>query len=211
MAKGIGEEHGRNERREGWQAAPPQVEMDALDHELDAALATYAAVEPRSGLEERVLANLEARRAEAPVRVAWRWLLASALTVVVLVLGLSLSWRIRKPQSAKAIGRGVEHAAQGAQMGNATSQPQLPAPHRASIKTAARNRPRNSSALLAAVPHLRQFPSPRPLSQQEMLLARYVAKYPEQAALIAEARAEALRRDAAEEMREATSEPDLQP
>ncbi|HXW91867.1 MAG TPA: hypothetical protein VEK33_15055 [Terriglobales bacterium] len=210
MAKGVGEEHGRNERRESWQAAPPQIERDALDRELDAALANYAAVEPRSGLEQRVLANLEARRDHAPVGIGWRWLLASALTVVVLVLGLSLSSRMRKPQSAKAIDPRSEHAARSAQMGNLASHPQLPAPHRASVKAAA-HRPRNSTALATAVPRLQQFPSPRPLSEQEMLLARYVAKYPEHAALIAEARAETLRRDAAEELREATSEPDVQP
>lgn len=210
MAKGIGEEHCGNERRNSWQSAPRPVEKDALDRELDAALAKYAAVEPRSGLEARVLANLEARRIHAPVRVGCRWLLLSALTVVVLVLGLSLPWRIGKPQSAKAIDSGMEHAAGSAQIGNTASQSQLPAPQRAYVKTAVLNRPRNSSARVTAIPHLQQFPSPRPLSEQEILLVRYVAKYPEHAALIAQARAEALRRDAAEEMREAAGEPNLE-
>jgi len=41
------------------------------------------------------------------------------------------------------------------------------------------------------------------LSEQERILADYVADYPEHAALIARARTEALRQDGAEEMREA--------
>ena len=43
-----------------WQAA----ERDPLDRDLDAALAKYAAVEPRAGLEDRVLANLRAERGQ---------------------------------------------------------------------------------------------------------------------------------------------------
>ena len=53
---------------------------------------------------------------------------------------------------------------------------------------------------MADNPKLDQFPSPQPLSEQEKILESYVANYPEHAALIARARAEELRRDAAEEM-----------
>lgn len=48
-------------------------------------------------------------------------------------------------------------------------------------------------------PKLAQFPSPQPLSEQERILASYVAKYPEHAALVAQARAEALQQDSEEE------------
>ena len=40
--------------------------QDEFDRMLDAALAKYAAVEPRTGLEERVLANLRAEQARVP-------------------------------------------------------------------------------------------------------------------------------------------------
>ena len=53
---------------------------------------------------------------------------------------------------------------------------------------------------MGAPPKLDQFPSPQPLSEQEKLLQSYVAKYPEQAVLIARARTEALRQDQLEEM-----------
>jgi hypothetical protein len=47
-------------------------------------------------------------------------------------------------------------------------------------------------------PKLDQFPSPQPLTEQERILASYVALDPEHAALIAEARTEALLREAEE-------------
>jgi hypothetical protein len=59
---------------------------------------------------------------------------------------------------------------------------------------------RPQSEAVADYPKLDQFPSPRPLSEQEKILESYVTNYPEHAALIARARAEELRRDAAEEM-----------
>jgi hypothetical protein len=54
---------------------------------------------------------------------------------------------------------------------------------------------------MAGNPKLDQFPSPRPLSEQEKLLQSYVAEYPERAVLIARARTEALRQDQLEEMK----------
>jgi hypothetical protein len=58
---------------------------------------------------------------------------------------------------------------------------------------------------------LDQFPSPQPLSEQEKILANYVAKYPEHAALIAEARMEALRRDEEERAADAGNDSALTP
>jgi len=49
------------------------------------------------------------------------------------------------------------------------------------------------------------------LSEQEEILARYVATYPEHATLVAAARARALRHDAIEEMRDPASEGTSQP
>lgn len=61
-----------------------------------------------------------------------------------------------------------------------------------------RETPRHSlraQSAAAAIPRLDVFPSPQPLSEQEKIMASYVAEYPEQAALIARARMDALRRD----------------
>jgi len=48
-------------------------------------------------------------------------------------------------------------------------------------------------------PRLEQFPAPQPMSEQEKMLANYVAEDPERAVLLARAQAEALRRDELEE------------
>jgi len=44
------------------------IEGQVIDRELDTALAKYAAVEPRAGLNDRILANLKAERAQAAAR-----------------------------------------------------------------------------------------------------------------------------------------------
>jgi hypothetical protein len=54
---------------------------------------------------------------------------------------------------------------------------------------------------VAAKPKLDVFPSPLPLSEQEKILAIYVAQYPQHAALVAEARMDALRQQEEERRR----------
>jgi hypothetical protein len=56
-----------------------------------------------------------------------------------------------------------------------------------------------------ALPKLDQFPSPQPLSEQEKLLASYVAAYPKQAALLAKLRTAELERERIEEQRKSQS------
>jgi hypothetical protein len=48
---------------------------------------------------------------------------------------------------------------------------------------------RPTSAKLAADPKLDVFPSPQPLSEQELALARYVRNFPSDAKLVAQAQA----------------------
>jgi hypothetical protein len=60
-------------------------------------------------------------------------------------------------------------------------------------------------AAVTAGPKLDVFPSPLPLTEQEKLLAGYIAEEPEHAVLLARAQAEDLRRDEEEETRESSS------
>ena len=55
-----------------------------------------------------------------------------------------------------------------------------------------RSKPRRShpSAVPADGPKLDQFPSPEPLSKEELAMARYVKKFPQDAATIASAQEE---------------------
>lgn len=168
---------------------------DELDSALDAALAKYAAAEPRVGLEERILANLRTVETRAGDRVWWSWGIATALAFV-LVVAAALAWRwSMHPPIVK--------------------QPPVPT---SPVSTEAKHHERNPGispekamrrkvrhpmehGVLAAKPKLDVFPSPLPLSEQEKILAIYVAQYPEHAALVAEARMDALRQQDEERRR----------
>jgi hypothetical protein len=176
-------------RKRDWQTP----ELDSLDRELDAALAKYAVAEPRTGLEERILANLQTERDHAHERARWRWGAAAlAIAAVVLVI-IGLSWTgMRRIPTTAGHPLPPKPRVHLAPPQIASTQP--PAPDSRPRRFA---RPSHPSA--TAMPKLDQFPSPRPLSDQERILASYVEAYPDRAVLLARARTEALRRDRIEE------------
>jgi|HubBroStandDraft_4_1064222.scaffolds.fasta_scaffold46819_3 hypothetical protein len=153
-----------------------------LDRELDTALAKYAAVEPRVGLEERVLASLRAGQAQVPERVWWRWSVAGALAAII-VVALALAWRSSRPHAPVIANHHPAPAASVEPSGTRASSSGSAIP-----RTPVRRSPRKAE--MAANPRLDQFPSPRALSEQEKLLVRYVHEFPEEAVLIAQAQAE---------------------
>jgi len=63
-----------------------------IDRQIDAALKEYAAVEPRAGLEERILANVRAARVQSRPHAWWKWALVAA--ALILAMGV---WRIERP------------------------------------------------------------------------------------------------------------------
>jgi hypothetical protein len=156
--------------------------QNELDCELDAALAKYAAVEPRVGLEVRVLASLRAEQLQVPERVWWRWSAAGALAAVI-VVALALAWRSGRPHAPVIAYHYPAPAASVEPSGTRDSSSGSAIP-RAPVR---RSPPK---AEMAANPRLDQFPSPRALSEQEKLLVRYVHEFPEEAVLIAQAQAE---------------------
>lgn len=167
-----------------------QVEQDALDHELNAALARYSAVEPRAGVEERVLANLRAESKESPSIAWWRWAAAAAIAVCAILVVTALVRRPHVPAIANHPPAVAPETPQRQVAVNAQSAVR-PVPGRSKSASARAH----VSVAKSALPRLDQFPSPQPLSEQEKIMASYVADYPEQAALLAQARTEALRRD----------------
>lgn len=174
----------------------------ALDLELDAALAKFAAVEPRAGLEDRILANLRAERTHAAQRLWWRWPAVAALAAMIVVVLISLTWRSKQPgqtvttKHPPAIMAPLEHAATKVANNDVLKSIQ---PHNSQSGQGPKPRAVSSAAtIVATAPKLDQFPSPQPLSEQEKFLAHYVSSYPKQAALIAQARTEELLRDNAE-------------
>jgi len=180
------------------------MNMDPIEKErdgnqwLESALRQYGKAEPRAGLESRLLANLLTERNRIASRRRWWWALgtATALAAVVAAVWVGESGRERNPESAAGTSTTIHR------------EPGL-APHAAHpAREVARRRPANRplrDLSVSKTPKLAQFPSPQPLSEQEQILVSYVAKYPESAALVAEARAEALRRDREEEADAAAS------
>jgi hypothetical protein len=164
-------------------------ESDDLDRVLDAALAKYSAVAPRAGLEERVLANIRAERARSADRAWWRWSVAGALAVVIAVA--ALAWRasrashpavvLRPSSTTPSLQRsGMEMASNN---GGNESREQKRAVHK-------KLGPQARGSAVVAGPKLDQFPSPAPLTEEELALARYVRQFPGEATLIAQAQEE---------------------
>jgi hypothetical protein len=174
-----------------------------VDRELDMVLAKYASIEPRAGLEQRVLANLRAER--QPVLKLWSWRRTAVAAVLLAIMAAVLSWRSgrpgpstiaqRPPRTASSIPQSEQVSASAGAEENGSRPSTVfdrPAVRRA--------QPAVVVSAAAAVQHkLDQFPSPRPLSEQEQILVNYVAKYPETAALIAQARTEEREKEREEE------------
>jgi len=178
----------------------PDVERNRLAREIDAALARYSAVEPRAGLEERVLANLRAEQVRGPNHAWWRWSVAVALAAVV-VAAMVVGWRSAKPPRPVMVNHPSTPAPGANELRTNVAAnggvKQLRPSRQASQRPTTRRRPQ--IAVVAAVtPKLDQFPSPQPLSEQEQILATYVAQFHRQAALIARVANEELQRDRAE-------------
>ncbi len=168
-----------------------------FDGTLDAVLAHYASVEPREGMEERILANLRAAEPRVEQRTWWSWAFAAALAAILMIAG-ALVWRwnnATQPPVANHAPTVQAPAAPDLVCGNEHN-----APPRKSVQHRA-PRPHAEDERVAGGPKLDVFPSPLPLSEQEKILAGYIAQYPEHAALVAEARMDALRREDEERRR----------
>jgi hypothetical protein len=166
-------------------------ENDNLDRTLDAALAQYAAVEPRPGLEDRILANLRTEQALALPLAWWQWSCATAAAIVI--IAALLAWKSAKTShpvvrnhpaavetQALTMQAPVKLALQVAS--SATSPKRAPA-SRLGVRPSIR--PHVATAM--ASPKLDVFPSPQPLSEEELALAQYVRNFPSDAKLAARA------------------------
>ncbi len=164
------------------------VNSDPLDRQIDGALAKYASVEPRTGLEERILANLKARERSSIGIAWWRW--AGVLAAAVIVTAL-LIWKLEKPRREPVARHpAVSHDQYVPQVAVNTPATKLDRPPAAVFSRHAHRRVLRHAIEVAAEPRLDRFPSPQPLSEEELALARYVRAFPEEATLIARAQEE---------------------
>ena len=174
------------------------VEGGLDDQWLESALIQFGRAEPRVGLENRLLANLRAERAQAYLRRRW-WRalgMVASLAAILVAVRVEERDRERKPESTAATS--TTNRAEARELVQPRPIPQIVHPAREVVLRRPAHRPTRDLAV-ASTPKLAQFPSPQPLSEQERILASYVAKYPEHAALVAQARAEALQQDSEEE------------
>ena len=168
----------------------PQFEDEDIDRWLDTALRDRVNVEPRSGLEERVLARLASRPQQ---RFAWwqAWVMAVAVLVVAVTLA------IINPRKQQQAANGHQPATSSPEFG---SQVKKLTPYQepstissvrgnrrdraccVSSRVLTKNTLGSATTLRAAqtkqepVPKLATFPAPRPETTQEHLLVQLAAQ-----------------------------------
>jgi hypothetical protein len=167
-----------------------------LDRALNSALAMFATVEARAGLEDRVLGNLRAQES-IEHRTWWAWGFATAILVVLIV---AVAWHSSRRTRAPIAKEAVTPAEVKSVKSGSVQSPVI----RSASAVRRTKLPKHQA--VAENPKLDQFPSPRPLSEQEKILAMYINQDPEHAALIAEARMETLRQAEAEKVRLASQD-----
>ena len=138
-----------------------------VDELLDTSLNLYSQVEPRPGLEARLLANVP----QQAQRFAWQWVwIPAAATAAILMAALAFYATRQNP---------VSPAPTVAQI----PAPSMPAPvvsePHPSTSWAGGERTRQPGRL-GAGPRLATFPAPVPLSEQERLLLRFVQQTPKE-------------------------------
>lgn len=183
-----------------------------VDRELEAALAKYAAVEPCAGLEQRVLASLRAHRERKAV---WGWRRpapALATLAAVAVVATLLGWRVHTRANVGVFHLPADRATVSGDVRAAVGESGVVG--RSGEKLAVEQAPKRGLGrhTVASTPlsKLEQFPAPEPLSEQEKLLIQFVEQNPREAELLADAQAEAIRREA-DEMKALASGTDSEP
>jgi len=159
----------------------PEEKERFIDDWLDAALKPRGAAEPRSGLENRILARLRDESAQKPAS-AWTWRLLWVGLAAMLVIG---AWFVaQRPEPSRQV------AAVPAKL-NTAPTPQSEKRGAGTLPSLQHTRSLNPRHKLGeanpAVPKLEEFPSPQPLSEQEEILALYVEQFPHDAVLLAQA------------------------
>ncbi len=156
-------------------------EPDRLDSSLDAALAEYGRCEPRPGLEGRVLASLRSN----PRLPWWRALLASrpawaAASVLVTVGSVAAVFLMDTPRTRGYVNPLRSSVPEPTAPAAEVEPPALPPALAVADSAVPVARPREAHRLVSAAraPRRPSFPQATPLSEQELLLLRYLSTTP---------------------------------
>lgn len=158
-----------------------------VDVLLDRSLSKFSEAEPRTGLEERIVAGIASAELPQPVR-HWRWVLATAM--LALLLGAAwLMW----PATSRRSNSATNSAVQRAKSSHETAVVNSPAPGKEQIHTANSSAPKSwiprrktvtsgvepsTTESATKLPKLEVFPSPAPLSEEETALLAFVRQTP---------------------------------
>jgi hypothetical protein len=154
-------------------------DKDHWNEWLDKALQQYGDAQPRPGLESRVLANLEAHQRRHTGQI-WAWALAGVVMTIFPVLFL---WHgLDHSDLHKHDDEPVARASQDSRIEQRTH---VPPPISQNPTARVRKGLRPVITEHGGNPRLEQFPSPRPLSPQELAALRYAGQYPREAVLVA--------------------------
>ena len=147
-----------------------------IDEMLDSLLAAYSSVEPRPGLETRILANLRngESRAVSPGWWNFKWLWAGAVVTAIIVAAVLMSGRRHVAQPTKTVVQSGQPVPR---------QPVVQSSSTAAATAISRRRktfvePRQQNATLALSERPAIFPTPVPLSEQERLMFSYLESTP---------------------------------
>ena len=154
-----------------------------VDSALDRALGPEA-IEPREGIEQRILANL----ATVPQpRPWWRWMWVPAMAAAA-VLAVVIGVRVmhREPAAPQVVHKNVETPKEKKVEVAPRVAPAAPSLSPRRNVLAHKNPARNVEIAKAGpLPKQDVFPSPVPLTEQEGLLLALMRRKPEEAKLIA--------------------------
>lgn len=151
---------------------------DPLDDLLDGALKQYGSVEPRVGLEGRALANLAVQASRTRAHWTWVWAV-SGVSAAVLLLTPWLG-HLSEPKSHNDVSVRASHD----EMVPRILTPPVVKEGSGPKESRPRRRISPRSMTVAGERKLQQFPSSRPISEQELLIAEYTVRYPQEAMLV---------------------------
>ena len=167
-------------------------DKERVDAWLDGALKQYGEAEPRAGLEGRITANLQAASAHVTEKRNW-WLVWVTVAASIAITGAIFIASGDKDAQKKAVAVQQSPVTEAKTPVAANTAPVVP------VSTSSRPRRRQAMRVVrTSEPRRAQFPTPRPLTEQEQMLVSYVEEQPEEAKQVAQAQAELSRRDLAE-------------
>ena len=167
----------------------PENRERSLEEQLDAALKAYGVAEPREGLEGRILATLKSERDRTAGR-NWHWWPVLVAVASMLLIGAAVL--LRTARSTGPLASGNQAKVPGLKQAPSVSG------NMARALPTLRPRHRQNHAVPPSARRER-FPSPQPLSEQELLLARYVEQFPRDAALMARAQTHVMKQEMLEQ------------